>query len=68
MRKYINSFIREEDGMETIEFIVILATVSGLIAVISAVGVTVRKKADEANTEITNQLDQITYGSGKKTA
>ena len=61
MRKYINSFIKDEKGMETIEFVVILAIVAGLIAVISAVGVTVRKKADEANTEIMNRLNEITY-------
>lgn len=65
MRKYIDSFIKEEDGMETIEFVVILAIVAGLIAIISAVGSTVRQKATEAQGEITNGLNSITYGNGE---
>lgn len=61
MKKYMNSFIKEEDGMETIEFVVILAIVAGLIAIISAVGGQVRDKAGEAQDKIEAGLNEITY-------
>lgn len=59
MKKYFNRFVREEDGMETIEFVVILAIVAGLIAIISAVGTQVTEKATTAQGKITEGLNSI---------
>lgn len=61
MGKYVKAFVKDESGMETIEFVVILAIVAGLIAVISAVGSTVRDKADQAQGKINEGLNAITY-------
>lgn len=61
MGKYVKTFVKDESGMETIEFVVILAIVAGLIAVISAVGSTVRDKADQAQGKINEGLNAITY-------
>lgn len=61
MKNYLKAFVKNEEGMETIEFVVILAIVAGLIAIISAVGATVRNKATDAQTAIENGLGQITY-------
>ncbi|MDO4343607.1 MAG: hypothetical protein Q4C50_02265 [Eubacteriales bacterium] len=47
--------------MEIIEFVVILAILVGLIAIISSVELTVREKATNVKTQITNGLNSITY-------
>lgn len=63
MRNYLKAFIKKEDGMETIEFVVILAVVAGLIVIITGVGATVRNKATDAQEVINNGMDSINYGT-----
>ena len=60
MGKYVKAFVKDESGMETIEFVVILAIVAGLIAVISAVGSTVRIKQTKRRKD-KRRADAITY-------
>lgn len=62
MKRYFNRFVREEDGMETIEFVVILAIVAGLIAIITSVGGTVKNKANGAKNEIEAGLANLPNG------
>lgn len=68
---YLKTFIKEEDGMETIEFVVILAVVAGLIAIVARVGKSVKDRGDQAEQKVNDglgELDQIlgtgTSGSG----
>ena len=63
MRNYLKAFIKKEDGMETIEFVVILAVVAGLIVIITGGGATVRNKATDAQEVINNGMDSINYGT-----
>lgn len=63
---YLKSFIKEEDGMETIEFVVILAVVAGLIAIVARVGKSVKDRGDQAEEKVNDglgELDQI-LGTG----
>ena len=56
MRKYIASLLKQEDGMETIEFVIILAIVAGLIAIVVSVGNSVRERAETAKGQIETGL------------
>lgn len=52
MRKILD-FIENEDAMETLEYLVILAVVAGLIAIAVSVGKTIKTKG----TNVANNLD-----------
>lgn len=51
-------FIKDESGMETIEFVVVLAVVAGLIAIVAGVATKVSdtgtKAQEKVNTGLTN--------------
>lgn len=44
MRKYIKDFFNDESGMETLEWLCILAVVAVLIGICIAVGKTIKSK------------------------
>ena len=48
MKNKMMHFIKQEDGMETVEWLCILAVVAGLITVVSRVAGTLNKKASDA--------------------
>lgn len=49
MTQYIKNFIIEESGVETIEWVGVLAVAAGLIAVIAKVGSSMKRKEIKAN-------------------
>lgn len=68
LKRYTDSFLKNEEGMETIEFVVILAVVAGLLFIVFQIVGSVKKKAVEASDEIKTNLDQITFGGNEDTA
>ena len=52
-------FIKDESGMETIEFVVVLAVVAGLIAIVAAVAENVSNTGEKAQNEVTSGLANI---------
>lgn len=50
---YLKDFIKNEDGMETIEFLVVLAVIAGLIGIVVSVGKNIKIKG----TKVANHLD-----------
>lgn len=61
MRDYIRAFKADENGMETIEFVIILAVVTGLIAIVFSVYKNVKGKAEGAEQQINTVMNQIQY-------
>lgn len=59
MKGYFVHFIKDDDGMETIEFIAVLVVVAGLIAVIASLGASLNDRADKQISKIKEDLDQI---------
>lgn len=59
MKGYFVHFIKDDDGMETIEFIAVLVVVAGLIAVIASLGASLNDRADKQISKIKGDLDQI---------
>lgn len=49
----VNSFFKDEEAMETIEFLVVLAVIAGLAAIVMSVGKTIKTRG----TEMANNLD-----------
>lgn len=58
MKQYIREFIQEEDGIETIEFIALLAVAAVLIGIVTAIGT----KLSTAGTAIEGQIDGALNG------
>lgn len=56
MFKYINNFIKENDGVETIEFIGVLAVGAGLIAAIATVATGMKGKVSGAKSSISKSI------------
>ena len=48
MKEKFRNFCKQEEGMETVEWLCILAVVAGLITVVSRVAGTLNKKASDA--------------------
>lgn len=58
MFKYINDFIKGNDGVETIEFIGVLAVGAGLIAAIASVASGMNDKVSGAKSSISKSIDE----------
>ena len=58
MFKYINNFIKENDGVETIEFIGVLAVGAGLIAAIASVASGMSGKVSGAKSSISKSIEK----------
>lgn len=56
----VRNFIKNEEAVETIEFLVILAVVAGLFAVIVSVGKTIKAKG----TAVAGKLDDYARSGG----
>lgn len=61
MKKYFYSFVKEEEGIETIEFIALLAVAAVLIGIVTAIGT----KLSTAGTAIESQIDGALSGLPK---
>ena len=62
MGKYLDSFFKDESGVETIEYLA-LAMVAGLLAVVIAkFGTSLKEKTQSKMDEAVAQLDQIGQG------
>ncbi len=61
MNRYMKALATREEGMETIEFVIILAVVTGLIAIVFSVYKTVKGKAEGAEQQINTVMNQIQY-------
>ena len=59
MRKYAKRFFSEEDGMETIEFVVVLAVIAGLIGIVAAVATRISTTGSSAEDKVNTNLDKI---------
>lgn len=59
MKKYIKNFVNEEEGIETIEFIGLVAVAAALIAIIANLGKEMFKTAQEAETEMIGAINKI---------
>lgn len=59
MKKYLKEFLNKDDGIETIEFVALIAVAAILIAVIVSVGSKMKGTADLAATEINNSMDKV---------
>ena len=62
----IRRFIKDESGMETIEFVVILAIIAGLIGIVAGIGTRMKTTGGAAETAVNDGLDKIdgTLGVG----
>ena len=56
----VRHFIKNEEAVETIEYLVILAVVAGLFAIVAFVG----KDIKEKGTSVAGKLDGFAKGSG----
>lgn len=57
MFKYINDFIKGNDGVETIEFIGVLAVGAGLIAAIASVASGMKGKVSTSKSSISKSIE-----------
>ena len=68
---YMDKFVKDENGIETIEFIGLVAVAAILIGVIVAIGTRMNTTAgnakDSLNTSM-NQVDNMIQSSGKSSA
>lgn len=59
MKGCFSRFIKDDEGMETIEFIAVLVVVAGLIAVIAGLGTDLHDRATSQKDKIIKDIDQI---------
>lgn len=59
MKKFFNSFITEEDGIETIEFIALVAVAAILIGVIVTIGTNMKGTADATEGELSSKMGEV---------
>ena len=66
MKKFFSSFVTEEDGIETIEFIALVAVAAILIGVIVTIGTRMNTTAGRANTELDTRMGEVEglFGGG----
>lgn len=57
--KYLKSFVKEEDGIETIEFIGLVAVAAILIGVIVAIGTKMNETAEKAQKSLDKSMDKV---------
>ena len=63
---YMNRFFKEEEGIETIEFIGLVAVAAALIAVIAKIGGSMVSKASQGESNINTAIDDAINTYGKK--
>lgn len=56
VKEYISRFIRIESGMETLEFLVLLSVVAGLIGIVIAVKGSIEDAGEEVASSMENML------------
>ena len=56
VKKYISRFIKNEDGMETLEFLVLLSVVAGLIGIVIAVKTSIEDAGEKVASSMENML------------
>ena len=59
MKKYLNRFMKEENGIETIEFIAMVAVAAALIIVITGIGNSMADKADDVKGKMDAAIDGL---------
>ena len=59
MKKYLSSFIHEDDGIETIEFIGLVAVAAVLIGVVITIGGRMKTTADTYSDELNTKLEEL---------
>ena len=57
--KYLKSFVKEEDGIETIEFIGLVAVAAILIGVIVAIGTKMNGTAEKAQKSLDKSMNKV---------
>lgn len=62
----IRKFWKDESGMETIEFVVILAIIAGLIGIVAGIGTRMSTTGSAAEGEVNSGLDKIDQTLGVK--
>ena len=60
MKKYLKDFFTENEGVETIEFIALIAVAAALVVAIAGIGAKMTGKADGISTDLDTALDNIT--------
>lgn len=58
-KNYMKKFIKEEDGVETIEFLALIAVAAALVAIIAGIGAKMKSTADAASSKMDDALNQI---------
>ena len=59
MKDYMKCFIKQEDGVETIEFIGLVAVAAVLIGVIVSIGSKMATSATDSEAELNSALDSL---------
>lgn len=59
MRKYAKKFVTEDEGIETIEFVALLAVAAVLITIVAAIGSKMAAKGNEVESSIGSALDSV---------
>ena len=59
MWKYATKFVTEDEGIETIEFVALLAVAAVLITIVAAIGSKMAAKGNEVETSIGTALDSV---------
>ena len=57
--RVVNAFHRKEDGMETIEWVIVLALVAALLAVVISINTRVNSTASNAQKTIDSKLGEV---------
>ena len=57
--RYVNAFHSEVDGMETIEWVIVLALVAALLAVVISINSRVNTTASNAQKTIDSKLGEV---------
>ena len=56
MKNYIKRFVNEDEGIETIEFIGMVAVAALLVAIVASIGTSMKQKAVDAQTAADNLI------------
>lgn len=59
MKRYIKDFVAEDEGVETIEFIGLIAVAAALVIAIAKIGGTMTQTATSKQEELSNALESI---------
>ena len=59
MKKYLKDFFVKNEGVETIEFIALIAVAAALVIVIANIGGSMASSADDTQTEMESALNKL---------